>query len=252
MKVALAQIDPKLNSNNFDLHQRFIKEYENRAEVIIFPELSMNGYMLMDATYEDAFLLQDLQIFEKFSQNIDIIFGAVTKEEHKIFNSALYYSKGRLLNIHHKNHLPNYGMFQEARFFFKGDELSFFDTNYGKVCMVVCEDLWSSKIIDQISTQKPDIVYVIAASPARGFENNTLEIEHKWNQLLSTTAFLSGSYVVFVNRVGFEDGVGFWGGSRVINPSGNIELTMELFEEQIGVAKLEHNLSFTQKYLLRT
>ncbi len=251
MKVALAQITPKL-LHNFDLHRDIIKEYENRADVILFPELSMNGYMLLDATYEDAFELDELKEFKELSQNIDIIFGAVTKEGHKIFNSALYYSKGELLSIHHKNHLPNYGMFQEARFFFNSNELNFFESSFGKVCMVICEDLWSSFIIDKISLQKPDIIYVLAASPTRGFKDNYLEIEKKWNNILSTTALFSGSYIIFVNRVGFEDGVGFWGGSKVINPNGVIELSLELFEDQIAITKLDNTLSFATKYLLRT
>jgi len=160
MKIALAQISPKLSRDNFDLHENAIREVSSMADVIVFPELSMNGYMLMDSVYEDAFLLGELALFEELSSDIDIIIGAATKEEHKIYNSALYFSEGKLISIHHKNNLPNYGMFQESRFFFAGDSLKSFQTQFGKAMMVVCEDLWSSKIIDEISVQKPDIVYV--------------------------------------------------------------------------------------------
>ncbi len=252
MKVALSQISPKLSRDNFDLHENAIAEVKDMADVIIFPELSMNGYMLMDSVYEDAFLLGELSIFEELSKDIDIIIGAATKEEHKIYNSALYYSDGKLTNIHHKNNLPNYGMFQESRFFFKGDGLRAFESSYGKTMVVVCEDLWSSSIIDQIASAKPNLVYVIANSPARGFVEDELEIEKKWRRILSTTAILSGAHVIFVNRVGFEDGLGFWGKSMIFNPEGIIKQSAKMFERDMIIGTINQNLSKVQKYLLRT
>ncbi len=252
MKAALAQISPKLSRDNFDFHESIVKEIKDFADIVVFPELSLNGYMLMDSVYEDAYLLNELSLFEDLSLEIDIIVGAVTKEEHKIYNSALYYSKGQLLNVHHKNNLPNYGMFQEARFFFPGDSLKSFMTSFGKTVTVVCEDMWSTKVIDQIAKEKPSFVYVIANSPARGFGEDDLEIETKWNRILATTAIFSGAYVVFVNRVGFEDGLGFWGGSKVITPSGKIQKRAKLFEKDVLIAGMDHQISYVQKYLLRS
>ncbi len=251
MKIALAQISPKLSRENFDMHENAIREVTDMADVIVFPELSANGYMLMDSVYEDAFFLGELSLFEELSADIDIVIGAATKEEHKIYNSALYFSDGKLVSIHHKNNLPNYGMFQESRFFFAGDTLKSFQTNFGKAMMVVCEDLWSSKIIDAISVEKPDIVYVIANSPARGFGDDDLEIEKKWRRILSTTAILSGAAVVFVNRVGFEDGLGFWGKSMIFDSEGIITKSAKMFERDLIIGKVDHKLSSVQKYLLR-
>ena len=252
MIVALSQISPKLSRENFQLHQDEINKVKDEADIIVFPELSMNGYTLMDSVYEDAFDLDELHIFETLSQDIDIIIGAVTKESHKIFNSALYFSKGKLLSVHHKNNLPNYGMFQEARFFFAGESIKPFETEFGRVIMIVCEDLWNSSTIDTIANEKPDIVYVIANSPARDFDEGMLGIEKQWTRLLSTTAILSGAHVIFTNRVGFEDGLGFWGGSKVIAANGKIEHEAKLFERELLVAKIDRNLSSVQKYLLRT
>lgn len=252
MKVALAQISPKLSRENFDLHENAINEVSGLADIIIFPELSMNGYMLMDSVYEDAFLLSELTMFERLSEKIDILIGAATKEEHKIYNSALYFSDGKLINVHHKNNLPNYGMFQESRFFFPGNGLKHFQTPFGKAMVVVCEDLWDSNNIDQIAEIKPDLVYVIANSPARGFGDSELEIEMKWRRILSTTAILSGAYVVFVNRVGFEDGLGFWGKSMIVSPAGVVEKSAKLFEKDMLIATLNRGLSKVQKYMLRT
>lgn len=252
MIVAIAQISPKLSRDNFDLHIAEIERVKHDADVIVFPELSMNGYTLMDSVYEDAFDLAELDTFAKMSEEIDIIIGAVTKESYKIFNSALYFSKGELLSVHHKNNLPNYGMFQEARFFFAGENIEKFDTSYGSAIMIVCEDLWRSSTIDIISKEKPDIVYVIANSPARDFDEGTLGIEKQWGRLLSTTAILSGAHVIFSNRIGFEDGLGFWGGSKIIAPNGKIESEAALFEEALLVVDIDRNLSTVQKYLLRS
>jgi len=252
MIVALSQISPKLSRDNFELHKQEIEKVRDEADIIIFPELSMNGYTLMDSVYEDAFDVDELTLFEELSKDIDIIIGAVTKESHKIFNSALYFSKGKLLSIHHKNNLPNYGMFQEARFFFAGESIETFETAYGKCMMVVCEDLWRSSTIDRVATEKPDLLYVIANSPARDFDEGMLGIEKQWTRILSTTAILSGAHVIFSNRVGFEDGLGFWGGSKIIAPNGKIEHEAQLFEKEQLVAKIDRNISSVQKYLLRT
>ena len=251
MKAALCQISPKLCKDNLALHIEQIEIAKKSADVIIFPELSMSGYMLMDSVFEDAYELSELDLFKELSTDIDIIFGAALRVGHKIYNSSLYYSKGDLLSIHHKNILPNYGMFQEARFFFKGKDLEFFESDFGKTAMVICEDMWNSKVIDKIVSNKPDFIYVLAASPARGFEDDGLMIEKKWNDILSSGSILCGANVLFVNRVGFEVGLGFWGGSRVISPNAKLEYKAKLFEKDLIIAELNHRLSKTEKYLLR-
>ncbi len=253
MKITLSQISPKLSRDNLDLHKEQIDQAKKAgASAVVFPELSMSGYMLMDAVYEDAFSLDEFDEFKDLSRDIDIVIGAVTKERDRIYNSALYFSGGELLSVHHKNNLPTYGMFQEARFFFKGDGVESFESGFGRSMVVVCEDLWSSKNIDIIALNRPDILFVIANSPSRDFaDEGYLGIEKQWERILSTTAILSGAYVVFCNRVGFEDGLGFWGGSMVIDPSGKKREQAKLFERELLVVELDHNLSSTQKYLLR-
>jgi len=252
MKVSLSQISSKLSRDNVEKHIDYIKKaVEQESDVVVFPELSLNGYSMMDLVFEDAYGVEELEIFKKESKKIDILLGVALKISHKIYNSAVYFSNGEIVKIYHKNILPNYGMFQEARFFFAGNETDTFKTDFGTALIVICEDLWSAKTIEKIASQKPDIVYVLSASPARVFEDDGLEIEKQWDAILKTTAGLSGTYVIFVNRVGFEDGLGFWGGSRVINARSRIELKAPLFEESLNTAELSHKLSDTKKYFLR-
>lgn len=249
MKVALAQVSPKLNRSNLDLHLQEIRDCE--ADIIVFPELSLNGYLLQDKVYEDAFKIEELECFVQASHNIDIVLGCALRENHRIFNASVYFCKGEVKHIHHKVHLPNYGMFEEARYYFKDESIDFFETSYGLTSMVICEDLWRAETISELSSQKPEIIYVLANSPARDFKDDGLLIKDQWQAILKTTALLCGSYLVFVNRVGFEDGVGFWGGSMIVTPRGEIEAELKEFEPETKSFKLNKQLHFAQKQIIK-
>jgi len=249
MRVALAQISPVLNRNNVDMHLQEIKACD--ADVIVFPELSLNGYLLQDKVYEDAFTLDELDCFIQASHSIDIVLGCALRQDHRIFNAGIYFSKGEVKHVHHKVHLPNYGMFEEARYYFKGESIEFFNTLYGKTAMVVCEDLWRAESIAELSAQKPEIIYVIANSPVRDFKEESLLIKEQWQAILKTTALLCGSYVVFVNRIGFEDGIGFWGSSMILTPAGEIEAELKCFEAETKSFTLNKQLHFAQKQIIK-
>lgn len=248
MKVALIQSAPRLNRSNL---QEVLCQIERNqdADVIAFPELALSGYMLQDKLFEDAWKVEELSALADASHKCDIVIGAALWDEGRVYNSALYYSGGKLLHIHHKNHLPTYGMFDEGRYFSAGEELESFTTPYGKAVMVICEDIWRAETIAQIAASDAEIVYVLAASPARGFEEGGLVIESQWDALLKSTALLSHNYVVFVNRVGYEDGLGFWGGSRVITPMGEAEYALALFEAEEKTFTLDAHLKKLGRYL---
>jgi predicted amidohydrolase len=246
MRLEIAQTSPHLSRKNLDEIIEIIKESD--SELILFPELSLNGYKLKDALLEDAFSIEELEIFKNMDKDISL--GVALKEGHKIYNAALYFSKDKV-TIYKKQHLPTYGVFEEARFFFEGNESFCFDTKFGKTAMFVCEDMFSGDILNFISQEKPDLVLVLANSPAREFKTNELLIQDNWYSILKTTSILSGAYTMFANRVGFEDGLGFWGGSVIINPKGEIEKQAKLFEIDKIFTNLDKKLSITQKYYLR-
>lgn len=252
MKITLAQIAPTLNKEkNLKRHIELINESKIDSSLIIFPELSLNGYMMMDGVYEDAYRLHELSQIKELSKDIDILLGCALWEESKIYNSAIYFTQGEITQIHHKNVLPNYGMFEEARYFFKGSHIKAFDSLGLRSVVLICEDIWSSATIDEVVKINPDIIYVISASPTRGFEDDKLLIDEQWSSILKTTALLSGAGLVYVNRVGFEDGMGFWGGSQVITPNSKILKKGELFEEDIFTVNYDSSLSKISKYMLR-
>ena len=229
--VTLVQNAPRLNRSNLKSALKIIEAAN--SDVIVFSELSLSGYMLQDKLSEDAWTLEELEPLRVASEKIDIVIGAAIKEDHGFYNAALYYSRGELLHLHHKVHLPNYGMFEEARYFRKGHQIKSFETPFGRAAMLVCEDLWEVNLLEALEDEHPEILYVLAASPARGFNEDALEIETQWQALLKNAAKEMKTAVVFVNRVGFEDGLGFWGGSRILNAHGEIEHLFNKFEEQI-------------------
>lgn len=251
MKVALIQSAPKLNRTNLVDVLALIEVNKEVADVVVFPELSLSGYTLQDKLFEDAWKVEELEGLVEASQTCDIVIGAALWDNGYVFNSALYFSKGSLLHIHHKNHLPTYGMFEEGRYFSAGNVINSFQTPNGNAVMIICEDLWRAESIAAIAASEAEIVYVLAASPARNFGNKGLEIEAQWEALLKTTALLSHNYVIFVNRVGFEDGLGFWGGSLVVSPVGMVEYKLPLFDDTTIVVEINSNLQKVGRYLAK-
>jgi len=251
MKIALIQSAPKLNRSNMGEVLKLI-DASSKADVVVFPELALSGYMLQDKLFEDAWQLDELEPLRQASLRCDIAIGAAIWDEGRVYNSALYFSKGELLHIHHKNHLPTYGMFEEGRYFAAGDQIKSFQTALGNAAMVVCEDVWRGETFATLSALDIDVIYVLAASPARDFNDEGLVIESQWDALLKSLALLTKAYVIFVNRVGFEDGLGFWGGSRIITPTGATEYKLSLLDEVSQIVPLNHKLLKVERYIAKT
>jgi len=233
MRVTLVQSSPKLNRSNLGDIISTIKEYKDKSDLIVFPELSLNGYMLQDKLYEDAWNLDELNELKELSKDVDFVVGGAIKDSKLFRNSALYFSDGKLLSQHNKVHLPNYGMFEEARYFSAGDIFESFESKFGKTSMLVCEDMWHKSVHKDLIKENPDLIIVLVASPARGFSDDGLEIEKKWTEILKVVAKECKAKVIFVNRVGFEDGLGFWGGSCIVNEKSEVLHKLPLHKNTI-------------------
>ncbi|MBC8236971.1 MAG: nitrilase [Helicobacteraceae bacterium] len=238
MKVTLAQTSPKLNRSNLQNIIEIINDVKDESDLIVFPELSLNGYLLQDKLFEDAWNLGELTELEELSESIDIVVGGAIKDLNIFRNSALYFSNAKLLSQHNKVHLPNYGMFEEARYFKAGDVFESFETRFGKVSMLVCEDLWHKEVHHDLISENPDIVIALVASPARGFSDDGLDIEHKWKDIITQVASECKAKIIFVNRVGFEDGLGFWGGSCILDENGEVIDSLPHYKEMIKTIEI--------------
>ncbi|WP_324170810.1 nitrilase-related carbon-nitrogen hydrolase [Sulfurimonas sp.] len=233
MKVTLAQISPKLNRSNIIEIISIINEYKKESDLIIFPELALNGYLLQDKLFEDAYEINELDSLKRLSVQVDIIVGGAIRDNKVFRNAALYFSNGKLISQHNKVHLPNYGMFEEARYFSSGSVFEGFDSSHGKISMLVCEDLWHAGVHQQLFNENPDYIIAIVASPARGFDEDGLNIEDQWLALLKSASLHCNAKVIFVNRVGFEDGLGFWGGSCIVDSNAKIIHKLPHYEKII-------------------
>jgi predicted amidohydrolase len=229
--ISLIQNTPFLSKSKNIVEVLNIINQNKNTDLIIFPELSLNGYILQDGVFDEFFIIDEIKSLFKNTKN-DIVLSCVLKENNKIYNSSIYLSDGKVVHTHHKNNLPNHTLFQESRFFSKGNEILSFDTKFGKIAVLICEDLWDSNSINKVCNLNTDIIIIQSASPSRGFGEN-LEIKEKWDALLKATSILSSSYIFFTNRVGFEDGLGFWGGSKVLSPEGQILKEGKLFDDYI-------------------
>lgn len=232
MRVTLAQISPKLNRTNINTALKEINHVKENSDLIVFPELSLSGYLLQDKLSEDAYTLDELSVFKELSKEIDIVVGAALKDGNVFRNSALYYGGGKFISKHIKVHLPNYGMFEEARYFEGGQRFESFDVNGQRICMLVCEDLWHKNVHKELMTLNPDLIITLVASPARGFNKESLDIEQKWYDIITQVAKECDAKLLFVNRVGFEDGLGFWGGSCIVDANGQITVKLPLFKAE--------------------
>ncbi len=245
VKIALAQINPILGDlkKNIEKHKEFIeKAIESKADIIVFPELSISGYKLNDLTQEVAIKPWDPILSKIFdlSKKIDISFGFVEKGNDGIsYNSAMYLENGKVKNIYRKIYLPTHGMFQELRFFGRGDTVKVFDTKYGRIGMLICRDFFHPSLAFLIYAQKSDFLFAMSNMPLRGLEGEKPGIQHMVEHAAYVYANFFSEFVVFVNRTGFEDGMGFYGGSFVETPFGNILGFSGILKETLSFAEID-------------
>ncbi len=237
IKVCLAQIKPTLGNVKKNLEimcSNIEKAIEEENNVIVFPELSLTGYLVKDMVQSIAITRKTVpQELLEYSKKIGIIFGAVEEddEDFRFYNSAFYLEDGEVKHVHRKVYLPTYGLFDEFRYFSKGDKFRAFDTKYGRFGILICEDAFhpsSSYILNEDGCQ---YMFMLANSPSRGGQGDKPSNLIIWETLAKTYSSLYGMYIVFSHRVGYEDGVNFAGQSKVFSPSGEIKMQLSLFEE---------------------
>ncbi|MDA1329524.1 MAG: carbon-nitrogen hydrolase [Chloroflexi bacterium] len=246
LTLALAQIDTQLGvvHANLEKHLDYVKQAQG-ADLIIFPELSLTGYMLQDLvpqvrakpTSEDPVFNQLL----KASKKIDMIVGFVEEDQrHRFFNSAAYLSKGEVLHVHRKVYLPTYGMFDEGRFFAWGDSVRAFDTRFGRVGIAICEDFWHASPPYLLWLDGADLLYFVSVSPGRGLNSEDALESARWvEHVAQGYASLFTSFVANVNRVGYEDGLNFWGGATAYDPNGELLAKGPYHEEALTITELD-------------
>lgn len=250
VKIALAQINTHLGDvgANLEKHRVLINEAQAAgAELIVFPELSLTGYSLQDLVPSVAHTVSESDpVFKPLldaSQKIDMVVGFVDEDQrHRFFIGAAYLSGGKALHIHHKAYLPTYGLFDEGRFFAWGDSIHAFDTKFGRVGILICEDFWHASPPYLLWLDGADLFLFTSASPGRGLGKPPALESARWVEDINRAyANLFTSFVVHSNRAGFEDGLNFWGGSTIFDPNGELVARGAYHEETLLVSEIDMN-----------
>ena len=246
LMVGLAQGDFTLGDRERNLarHRDWIARAKAaRLELLIFPELSLTGYFVKDLVPDLAIRLDSTEMHDlgRLSSDLDIVLGAVIEEpDHRYFNASLYFSRGELVHLHRKVYLPTYGMFDEKRYFASGDRFRSFRTRFGRVGMLVCEDVWHLSSAYILGLQGVDMIVCPSASPGRGITTDErLGTAESYALLGRTYAQFLTIFFLYCNRVGYEDGANFWGGSMAIGPNGDILAQQENAAETLVVTNLD-------------
>lgn len=259
INIALAQINTRLGnvSGNLEKHMDLIHQAKDeQVDLIIFPELSLTGYVLQDLVPTVAHTpSRNDPIFKPLldaSKDMDMVVGFVDEDSrHRFFISNAYLSRGEVVHVHHKVYLPTYGLFDEGRFFAWGDEIRAFDTRFGRMGMLICEDFWHASPPYLLWLDGADVLLFSSASPGRGLNSEPVLDSARWVEHINRAyASLFTSFVIHTNRVGYEDGLHFWGGSTIFDPDGSLVVKAPYHEESLTLAAVDlHQMHRTRARL---
>jgi predicted amidohydrolase len=244
--VGLGQLAPTLGdvAGNLQLHLEMVAEAANRGvDLLIFSELALTGYGLGDGAFDVAIRADatdpTFAALLDASRRLDLVVSFVEEDaRHRAYIAAAYLSAGRLVHLHRKIYLPTYGAFDEAHTYTHGDRARAFDTRFGRVGLLVCEDFWHASLPYLLWQDGADILLLLSASA----EHNQGEATGTSDRVLAINrayALLFTDFVIHVNRAGREEVGDFWGGSTIYGPDATLLAEGPRHEPALVVATLD-------------
>ncbi len=242
MKVALAQInllvgDIAGNAAKI-IHTAIHARDQLAAEIVVFPELTVTGYPPEDLLLRADFINQTEKAVEKIVSEvsgIDVVLGCPERVQDKLFNSALVLRDGKIIARYRKNKLPNYGVFDEHRYFDSGQEICIFTKSGSRLGLTICEDIWQTDVVGQYHDAGVDILLTLNASPFHS--GKILEREN----IVRERVEASRIPLVYVNQIGGQDELVFDGTSFVMDRNGEVVFRAEEFSEQTSIVEFVEN-----------
>ena len=241
LRVALAQIPVRLGlvDENVERHRELLRDArDGGAGLVVFPELGLTGYQLQDLSADVAMRLDDarLRAVVDETRGISAVISFVEEaDDHRLFISAALAEDGELRHVHRKVFLPTYGLFDERRFFAAGSTLRSAPSRLGvRVGIAVGEDFWHLSVPQLLALDGAHILVNVSSSPGRdvaAVDAVGLGTALSWRALLRAYAQLTTCFVIFVNRVGVDESITFWGGSQILAPSGEALFQAPLHDE---------------------
>lgn len=241
-KVALAQISCKQGDkaeNIKKIERNVIQAKKQGAELVIFPELSLTGYTLRDRVYELAETIPGCStgILEKIAERarVHLVAGMPElseKTQATIYNTAVLIGPNGSIGKYRKMYLPTHSVFEEKRYFRLGYQTAAIDTELGKIGLTICYDIFFPEVSRLTRLKGAKVIVCISASPAvrRAF----------FETLTAARAIENTAFLAYVNLVGVENGLQFWGGSRLIGPNGKTIAKAKYDEEDLVVGEVDY------------
>ncbi|ATX82412.1 NAD+ synthase (glutamine-hydrolysing) [Mariprofundus ferrinatatus] len=240
MKLLIAQIAPRVGDleGNVRLIHEALREAEHQGcDLAVFPELTVTGYPPEDLLKRPAFMIAvDKAVGQVIAGTSAVcaVFGAPRRDGESLRNSVLLAQNGKLLGVYDKQRLPNYGVFDEQRYFSAGNGTNaVVEVNGHRIGVGICEDLWHDDLARRQAEMDCDLWVNLNASPFH--TNKQLERE----ALVRRRAMQFGVPLVYVNPVGGQDEIVFDGGSHVVDGAGDLVLRAPLFESWVGTVDTE-------------
>ena len=239
IRIQIAQFNPIVGDIKFNAQKMLdlsIEANNAGAHLIIFPELALTGYPPEDLLFRDGFINQVKDEITNFCNlapsDISILFGAPNKTDDFLFNSAYLIQNNRIINIYNKQELPNYGVFDEKRYFSSGVDSFVFECQNTKIGVLICEDQWVEGPISSLCQSNIDIVVSLNASPFQ------LNKQSERINICKNYALKFDITFIYVNMVGGQDEVVFDGNSFIVNNQGDVSLQLPAFKE-LSVAHID-------------
>ena len=242
-KIALAQISCKRadKKENLKKIENFVEKAKNQsADLVVFPELSLTGYVVRDQIYELAETIPgpSTQVIEKIAEKTQtyIVFGMPElseKTQATIYNTAVLVGPKGYIGKYRKMYLPTHSVFEEKRYFRPGYQAVAFDTEIGKIGLIICYDIFFPEVSRLTRLKGAQLIVCISASPA--VRKTFFEI------LTAARAIENTAFLAYVNLVGIENGLQFWGGSRLIAPNGKVLAKAKYDEEDLVMCDVNYS-----------
>jgi len=251
IKIDIAQINPTvgdLDNNAQQIIDLSIEAAKQSTDLLVFPELSLVGYLPEDLLLRYGFIKQVekkiVLIKDSIPDNISIIFGAPCKQEGSLYNSA-YLIQSSQISIYHKQQLPNYSVFDEKRYFTPGNKPFIFTIKGQRIGLLVCADIWDANTVSETVKYGVQTIVSINASPFHTGKHQQRLEEVKKRVLENQVEF------IYANLVGGQDEIIFDGGSFMMNAKAQITHQLPFFETATvslthpGVINEEENIEKT-------
>ena len=239
-RIALAQV----NTTVGDLrgNTELVKDWIDRAaalgaDLAAFPELTLTGYPPEDLVLYPSFVAENKRLLGELAQDVQhnaAIVGFVDEADGRLFNASALLANGKVQGVYHKLHLPNYGVFDERRYFEPGTVCPVVDLGRCSIGLNICEDIWQSAGPTEVQCQAgAELIVNINGSPFEIDKRNTRE------GLVTSAAGRNRAFVAYVNQIGGQDELVFDGGSMVAGPDGTVVASSPQFEEDLLVIDLD-------------